>query len=221
VGHKTERQSGFVVCRAGRWRTTAVLSANCAFCCGALGRDWPVASSAALQRYVRSWNTSRHAADIINVRLRPRHASLIDGSPLQHRLAKSPPSAAPRRGVSSLAAREQHHFSGVDHGRRRGNREGRATMFVMFGNTVAGLRAARSSSPTTASNLSRSSSSRLVGALLPGGKPINAGAKFLLVHAAKVAAKALRLKPKLPAADVGDDAPCLVTDEAAWPPGPL
>jgi hypothetical protein len=31
----------------------------------------------ALQRYVRSWSTSRHSVDIVNVRLRPRHASLI------------------------------------------------------------------------------------------------------------------------------------------------
>ena len=32
-------------------------------------RFWPVASSAALQRYVGSWSTSRHSADIVNVRL--------------------------------------------------------------------------------------------------------------------------------------------------------
>jgi hypothetical protein len=38
------------------------------------GRYWPVASSAALQRYVRSWSTSRHSADIVNVRLQPRYA---------------------------------------------------------------------------------------------------------------------------------------------------
>jgi len=31
-------------------------------------RIWPVASLAALQRHVRSWNTSRHSADIMNVR---------------------------------------------------------------------------------------------------------------------------------------------------------
>ena len=44
-------------------------------------RNWPVASSAALQRYVRSWSTSRHSADIVNVRLQPRHASLIGSGP--------------------------------------------------------------------------------------------------------------------------------------------
>ena len=41
----------------------------------------PVASSAALQRYVRSWSTSRHGADIVNVRPQPRRASLIGSGP--------------------------------------------------------------------------------------------------------------------------------------------
>ena len=31
----------------------------------------PVASSAAMQRYVRSWNTSRHGADIVSVPPQP------------------------------------------------------------------------------------------------------------------------------------------------------
>jgi hypothetical protein len=35
----------------------------------------------AMQRYVRSWNTSRHGTDIVNVPLQPRHASLIGGEP--------------------------------------------------------------------------------------------------------------------------------------------
>jgi hypothetical protein len=43
-------------------------------------RWWPVASSASLQRYVRSGNTSGHGADIVNVRL-PRHAPLVGSGP--------------------------------------------------------------------------------------------------------------------------------------------
>ena len=43
--------------------------------------DWPVASSAALQRHVRGWSTSRHGGDIVNVRLQPRHASLVGSGP--------------------------------------------------------------------------------------------------------------------------------------------
>jgi hypothetical protein len=35
----------------------------------------------AMQRYVRSWNTSRHGADIVSVPPQPRHASLIGGEP--------------------------------------------------------------------------------------------------------------------------------------------
>jgi hypothetical protein len=42
---------------------------------------WPLASSVALQRYVRSWSTSRHSADIVNVRLQPRHVLLIGSGP--------------------------------------------------------------------------------------------------------------------------------------------
>jgi TolB-like protein len=42
-------------------------------------RPGTVASSAALQRYVRSWSTSRHGADMVNVPSQPRHASLIAG----------------------------------------------------------------------------------------------------------------------------------------------
>jgi hypothetical protein len=48
---------------------------------GAPVHTWPVASSAALQRYVRSWSTSRHGADIVNVRLQPRHAPLVGRGP--------------------------------------------------------------------------------------------------------------------------------------------
>ena len=44
-------------------------------------RSWSVASSAALQRYVRSWSTSRHNADILSVPPQPRHASLNCGEP--------------------------------------------------------------------------------------------------------------------------------------------
>jgi hypothetical protein len=46
-----------------------------------LVRKWPVASSAALQRYVRSWSTSRHGADIVSVPPQPRRAALNGGEP--------------------------------------------------------------------------------------------------------------------------------------------
>jgi len=36
---------------------------------------------AAMQRYVRSGNTSRHGADIVSVPPQPPHASLIGGEP--------------------------------------------------------------------------------------------------------------------------------------------
>jgi len=35
----------------------------------------------ATQRCVRSWSTSRHGADIVNVRLQPRHAPLVGSGP--------------------------------------------------------------------------------------------------------------------------------------------
>jgi hypothetical protein len=35
----------------------------------------------AMQRYVRSWNTRRHGADIVSVPPQPRHASLNCGEP--------------------------------------------------------------------------------------------------------------------------------------------
>ena len=39
----------------------------------------PLATFAAMQRYVRSWSTSRHGADIVSVPPQPRHASLNCG----------------------------------------------------------------------------------------------------------------------------------------------
>jgi hypothetical protein len=35
----------------------------------------------AMQRYVSSWSTSRHSADIVSVLPQPRHASLNGGEP--------------------------------------------------------------------------------------------------------------------------------------------
>ena len=64
---------------------------------------WPVASSAALQRYVRSWNTSRHGADIVNVRLQHSSCLGIGLRALRHSLAML--AAMRRAGPPPLARR--------------------------------------------------------------------------------------------------------------------
>jgi hypothetical protein len=46
---------------------------------GAMSPTGPKRRFTALQRYVRSWSTSRHSADMVNVPSQPRHASLIAG----------------------------------------------------------------------------------------------------------------------------------------------
>ena len=43
-----------------------------------VGSWGPEAAFTAMQRYVLSWSTSRLARTIVNVRLQPRHALLID-----------------------------------------------------------------------------------------------------------------------------------------------
>jgi hypothetical protein len=41
----------------------------------------PALRPTSLQRYARSWSTSRHGADIVNVGLHPRHAPLVGSGP--------------------------------------------------------------------------------------------------------------------------------------------
>jgi hypothetical protein len=59
--------------------STIQINARIEMVCCKMQRDCPGASSAPLQRYVRSWSTSRHGGDIVNSRLQPRHISLIGG----------------------------------------------------------------------------------------------------------------------------------------------
>ena len=52
---------------------------------------------------LRSWNTSRHGADTVNVRLQPRHAPLVGSGPAQQLPGSLGMLAAMRRAGQPLA----------------------------------------------------------------------------------------------------------------------